>query len=61
MKAPFSKFKSAMMSTSNPPAPKVKNLGGKAPHQAPGLAGIRPKRKNNPLKSLLAPQKPFGQ
>ena len=50
-----------MMSTSNPPAPKAKNLGGTAPHQAPGLAGIRSKRKNNPLKAMLAPQKPFGQ
>jgi len=61
VKAPFSKFKAAMMKTSNPPVPKTKNPGGTAPHQAPGLAGIRPRRKNNPLKSMLAPQKPFGQ
>jgi len=70
-KVPFQKFKVGMMKTSdNLPRPASDGLkkqmlagatGGAAPHQAPGLAGIRPKRKNNPLKSMLAPQKPFGQ
>lgn len=59
MKAPFSKFKAARMSTGNPPAPKMKSPIGKGPRQAVGFAGIRPRKMNNPLKSVLAPDKPY--
>lgn len=75
-KSLFGKLKIGVMKTSpNLPRPtngsatkdpigvSTSGLGSKnaAPRQNPGLAGLRSKKLNNPLKSLLAPDKPYGK
>lgn len=66
MKTPFSKFKAGQLKSSPNPKPVNVSTSGLGtsnapPKQSPGLAGLRAKKRNNPLSSKLAPEKPYGQ